>query len=121
MWLWVSLVHWRSVMPEDEPIFPLIINGEDHELHRWNTSLFNYAGELACYDHVFVVTEDTDETQSGWYIFQTAEAYEELGVFIVENDFPAHTGLLEICDMDVEAWESHFLTEEACFPEDWVA
>ena len=107
----------------DEPVFELDLGAEGKEyLHRWNTSQFTFLGDLAVYNHVFIITHETDEEASGWYMFNTADAYEEVIDFIRENELPQHLNLTECSEMDLTAWFSHYmgdaLTGES-FPEEW--
>jgi hypothetical protein len=108
----------------DEPIFELDLGAEGKEyLHRWNTSQFTFLGDLAVYNHVFIVTEEDDEQASGWYMFNTADAYEEVIDFIRENDLPQHHNLTQCSEMDISAWYTHYMGKSLIadsFPEEWT-
>lgn len=108
----------------DEPIFELDLGAQGKEyLHRWNTSQFTFLGELAVYNHVFIVTEETEDEASGWYMFNTADAYEEVVDFIKEHDLPQHLNLTQTSEMDMSAWYTHYMGASLIadsFPEEWT-
>lgn len=107
----------------DEPILNIKLDDEEVYLHRWNTSHFTFLGDLALYDHVFIITEETDESQSGYYLFSTADEYEEITDFIKDQELPQHLNLTEVTEMDLQAWYYHYLGDtllDKSFPEEWT-
>jgi hypothetical protein len=92
---------------EDEPIIRLSFNGEDLEARRDNASLFTFMGELACYDHVFIVSLDDEENTVYNYIFCSNDSYDELRQALQDNDYTQHLNMNEVADMDVRSFESH--------------
>lgn len=92
-----------------EPLH-LRVNGEDFESTPLNTSLFTFAGELAMYDHVFLITGEEESPQRllGAYVFKTLqeEAYKTLHVHIKKNKYPQHLNMLIAPQCDRDAFDN---------------
>jgi hypothetical protein len=57
--------------PEEEPRLKLTLSsGGEFYATRDNTTLFQFFGRLAIYDHVFIETGMEDSTPTGIYLFQ---------------------------------------------------
>ena len=101
----------------------LTLSGEAFHMHRGNTSLFRFAGELAIYDHIFFVNEELgDGRVAGTYLFRANPAYIKLREFMEEHQYPAHINLQEAANCDVDAWNSHYLNDlndTSSVPEEW--
>lgn len=108
-----------------EPLH-LRVNGEDFEAIPLNTSLFTFAGELAMYDHVFLITGEEQEPQRyvGAYVFKTLqqEAYQALAQHIKKHKYPQHLNMLVTPQCDRDAFDSiafRDLTGTNGVPEGW--
>lgn len=99
-----------------EPIAEVTINGERHEARRDNASLFRHLGRHAIFDHVFLQTSEN----TGAYIFNHINGYEELSEFMMRNGYPMHVNLPEASQLDQDAY-MRFATQDMAdtFPEDW--
>ena len=84
----------------------LKMNGEDFESTPDNTSLFNFIGELASRDHVFIQTGvgDLPHIMVGTYVFKPHPVYERLAAHLVENGYPMHLNLRRIPQSDEKAY-----------------
>jgi len=98
-------------MSEIGPILELQHDGDTIYAHRFNTALFSFIGEHACYDHVFIlhetqdeVTGETDETYL--YLFKSHSLYPSVRDFIEASDFPQHLNLPDASEMDIEVFEN---------------
>lgn len=102
----------------------IMLNGELFEpCHepRANMQLFNFVGELAVYNHVFLETDRQGTKMIGGFVWCDEEAYKALLDMVYELEFPVHLNLHEVADSDVAAWrEKHAfeLTAEAVTLED---
>lgn len=109
---------------EDEPVLHLNVGGERQlEVRRDNSSLFRFFGEMAMYDHVFIVTDE--DTNRGSFIFSVNSCFEELVDYMMTNDYPAHLNLPEVAECDRRAFEDMLSTQlttdlEGGVPEDWA-
>ena len=90
---------------EDELM--LHIGETDFLMTRENAVLFTFFGRLATRNHVFLITEETDEEgiTSGSYIFAHATAFNALASFMAEYDYPARLNSLEVPQCDEDAFE----------------
>lgn len=105
------------------PILELNINGEEVYAHRFNSALFTFAGNLACYNHVFVARETEGDSAIGNYIFQTSETYKDITKFMETEAFPQHLNLPDVADCDRDAFNrAHYLTfrGQETFPVEWT-
>lgn len=105
-----------------EPVLEITMNGETLRATRGNTSLFTFIGELACYDHVFIVTDE--QSNIGSYLFRNQEIFHQLASFLVENLYPMHLNLDEVADCDRNAFEHTMYTDirsAGSFPDAWSA
>lgn len=106
---------------EKEPVLEITMNGEKLLAHRGNTSLFTFAGELACYDHVFIVTDE--ESNSGGYLFRNQEIFNQLAGFLFENLYPMHLNMDEVAECDVRAFDATMygdIRSQDTFPQEWI-
>lgn len=117
--------EYRDEIPEN---LDIEINGEPFEINRHNTSLFTFIGQLACYDHVFIVLQDNGSgTVEGTHIFEAdakmTDAYTVIAGHIQEYDYPMHLNLNEVAQIDGEAFEAmlsrQFLDLTDYVPEDF--
>lgn len=88
---------------EDEPGIFLNLNGERFEATRANTSLFRFMGNLALYNHVFIVTDE--EEGKGTYIFNQHPTYSTFETYMIANHYPLHDYLQGVAECDVDAFE----------------
>lgn len=109
----------------EEAKMTLQLNGrEDFEATPENTSLFQFAGQLACYNHVFIQTgEETDEVSMGAYVFNTHPVYHEMVAFMVRHEYPMHLYLREVAECDINAFNNmiaqHASELDNGVPEEW--
>lgn len=109
---------------EDEPAIYFELENGELAATPDNTTLFTHIGELAMYDHVFVVTNE--EESRGAYIFRTSNVFEQIVPYLFEHDYPMHLNLRDIADCDRDAYE-HYLEKELqeipefFVPGDWEA
>lgn len=110
-------------MNEDEAKMVLnLANGEEFEANRHNTSLFNFIGDLATRNHVFVVMGDDDGIPTGAYIFQHNEVYPRIVEHMIEHNYPLHLNMTEVAECDEDAFQKSLdQIAEGSFdlPEDW--
>jgi hypothetical protein len=92
---------------EKEGFARITINGEAHEVHQGNASVFRHLGNAALYDHVFIVVNEND----GAYIWRHNEAHEELEALASQNGCPLHLNLPEASDLDKTNYEKHVLAD----------
>ena len=105
---------------EDEPCLRINMNGEAMECRRNNTSLFTFLGELAIYDHIFVVYNE--EENYGAYLFKNQEVWSEMAGFLFEHMYPMHLNLPEVAQCDRDAFDATMFTDlrsQDTFPADW--
>lgn len=106
---------------ENEPKLTLDLNGNRFECTRENTSLFTFLGELACYDHIFLVF-DEENSEIG-YLFKNQEQWTDMAQFLSDNDFPMHLNLQEVAEVDQQAFEATFyadVRQSETFPQEWT-
>lgn len=110
--------------PEEEPRLKLTMNGEEIYATRDNTTLFQFFGHLAMYDHVFVqLNDDSEEVARGAYLFNNQAIFDDLVDFIVTNEYPQHVCMREVAQCDVDAWNQTMfadLINTDSFPEEWA-
>ena len=107
---------------------PLRLVGENFECRTYDQDhafLYTFAGELACYDHVFLLHDETEtEVEHGRYIWKDDPAYEDASEHLLCNDFPVCLNFREVSDTDLDIFNWEFGLEEAAkvnsVPEDWV-
>lgn len=105
------------------PILRLNIDGDEVHAHRFNTALFTFAGNLACYNHIFITRETDEGRDVGNYIFASAEPFKDIVEFLETEEFPQHRNLTHVADCDRQAFEnSHFLSfrGQEGFPVEWL-
>lgn len=106
-----------------EPALEIDMNGEKFIATRDNTTLFQFFGHLAIYDHVFIEMGMEESTPIGAYLFKTQEVWDELVDFMVTNEFPQHVALRDVGQCDVDAFERTMFTDvrhNATFPPEWA-
>lgn len=109
--------------PENEPGLQITMNGQEFVATRDNTTLFQFFGHLAVYDHVFIQTGMEDSTPTGAYLFRNQEVWHDLVDFIVTNEYPQHVCLREVAQCDVDAFDRTMYTDvrqQDTFPQDWI-
>ena len=107
---------------EKEPRFKVRFGEEEFEATRDNTSLFRFFGQLAIYNHVFIIKDKEKGEVS--YIFDTHPAYDKVTDFMIEKDYPIHMNLREIAKCDSDAYDMMLHEQmsdelEDGVPEDW--
>lgn len=106
----------------NDPTMCLEIGGKDFEANRRNTFLYTFLGELAVYDHIFMLTEP--DRPAGSFIFKAVfpVEYNDIGAFMVEHHFIAHMNAQEVCEGDQDAFNRATMGDLASdsFPEDWA-
>ena len=110
--------------PEQEPSMNLRINGGEFRATRDNTSLFQFFGRLAIYDHIFVQTGmEDDNTLTGAYIFSNFPKWVDMVDYMVTNEYPQHVALREVAECDKRAFDQANLGDLADaegVPEEWL-
>lgn len=104
-----------------EPALELTMNGEKIIANRHNTAMFTFLGELAVYDHIFVLTDE--ETNSGAYLFKNQDVWKELAGFLIEHEFPMHLNMDEVAECDRNAFDATMygdIRSNKSFPQGWV-
>ena len=107
---------------ENEPTMRVHMSTGDFLATPDNTALFRFAGQLAMYDHVFMLTDE--EKELGTYIFNQNDAYEQMEDYIIEYDFPIHDNMRSVAECDQRAFEKFVqsqMTDIADFPPEWDA
>lgn len=107
----------------NEPALEVTMNGERFLATRENTTLFQFFGHLAVYDHVFIQTSFEDSTPKGAYLFRNQEVWGDLVDFIVTNEYPQHVCLREVAQCDVDAFERTMYGDVRglpSFPQEWA-
>lgn len=105
-----------------KPALELNMNGERIIATRHNTAMFTFLGDLAIYDHVFVLTNE--ETNSGAYLFKNQEIWQDLAGFCIEHQYPMHLNMEEVAECDQKAFEATMFTDVRSadsFPAEWAA
>lgn len=106
-------------MSESDPQLELRIRGEQFFATRENTTLFTFFGSLAMFNHVFLELGEQDEhTALGAYVFCDHPAYEQIGNFVAEHNFPMVLNRNEVPPCDEDAWTNAHPIEDFV-PEEW--
>lgn len=109
--------------PEQEPALEITMNGEKILATRDNTTLFQFFGKLAIYDHVFIQTGMDESTPTGAYLFQNQEVWHDLVDFIVTNEYPQHVALRDVAQCDMDAFDRTMFADvryNDTFPPEWA-
>ena len=88
-----------------------------------NTYLFTFAGELACYDHIFLIMEETEEGTLGRHMWSSHTDYPGLKTHMLGHGFPAHLNMPDIAEEDIAEFEDYHYREfrkKDIFPPNWV-
>lgn len=84
--------------------------------------LYTFMGELACYNHVFLVDKgEEDDTYA--YLFSSHPLYEPVVQFIEDNDWQQSLNCRSIDPQDIEVFElMHYFDVRGneSFPDAWV-
>ena len=111
---------------ENEPAadeLDITISGEPYRMNRNNSSLFTFCGELAVYNHLFLVQEEKEEAAVGTYVWKSCPAFQQLVSFVVEHAYPMHLNLTEVAQCDMNAFDAYLHREAADldgdFPDEW--
>ena len=92
---------------ENEPKLNLNLgDGRTFEMNADNSTLYTFAGKLAMYNHVFLVTGESEDDGMtiGTYVFHHAEAYNPLASFMVQYDFPMVLNRRDVPQCDLDAY-----------------
>lgn len=109
--------------PENEPYMNLDMDGKEFRATRDNTTLFQFFGRLAMYDHIFVQTGEEGDAQLGAYIFSNFPRWTDMVDYMVTNEYPQHVCLRSVADCDVAAFDRANFTDLAQadgVPEEWL-
>lgn len=105
---------------------PLRIDTEDgtFEFDRKHAYLYTFIGELACYDHVFLLheVEEGEEVPTAEYIWSDNEIYPLIAEYLKDNDFPQCINSPTVQKQDREVFSWHFGTDNLpdTIPEHWT-
>jgi hypothetical protein len=104
-----------------EPRIKFTFGGQELEGTRENTYLYTFMGELACYDHVFIVSTEDDGSNSGHYLWNSNSTFNEVAEYMLDKEFTVHLNLPNISDMDREVFEEFHYKDirSSNFPPDW--
>lgn len=109
-------------MSEQEPDFPIVLNGQEFHMRRDNAILFTHLGELAVWDHIFVRYQE--EPPKWNYIPSTAEIFPTLVEFMRENRYTRHEDLQEVNENDqailMRFWTRDIQDKELTVPQEWL-
>ena len=110
---------------EKDPHFGLEYGGDKYEVGRQSASIFSYLGELAVYNHIFIVTEVKEsESYEGIYIFNQLSVYAKVFKFMVDNRYPPHYDIGEVGQCDLDAFDKMIKQEASdignTIPDGWV-
>lgn len=89
---------------QDRPAMKLSFGSREFEATPDNTSLFQFMGRLACYNHVFMQTNEEDEEPTGTYVFNQHPVYPQMIEYMIANDYPMHLNLRQVAECDVNAF-----------------
>lgn len=110
--------------PQPEHKMTLTVGDQEIEATRFNTGLYTFAGELACYSHIFVTREVTDDgVVRGNYIWQTDDIYGEVVKKLRYFEWPQYLNILQVSEGDVQAfYNRHYKDLERLpgFPVAWA-
>lgn len=108
-------------MNENEPFMRIQFDGEEFIATRENTVLYTFLGDLAMYDHVYLVVDEENSTAS--YVFSTNPGYAPMKAYMEENQYCMHLNLPRVCDMDRKVFdrmiENSVSDIDNGIPEDW--
>lgn len=98
--------------PDPVPFETVVTStGAEHELTRENTTIFQYLGKLAIYDHIFITPENSLRPLYIWRFRpadgQPEEAYEDVKKKAQEHKCQNLENLSEIGDNDIEVYVLH--------------
>lgn len=106
---------------EDEPVIRVNFGEYEFEATPDNTTLFRFVGQLALYNHVFMVTRPEEST--GAYLFNQHPYYKEFEEYIIENNYPLHDNLRDVAQCDIDAFDNMIKQELDGLdhvPDDWL-
>ena len=106
---------------EPEPKLEITVEGEKFYATRQNASVFTFLGDMAVYDHVFIVVDEA-RGEAG-YLFKNSPVYDEMVAFMINHAFPAHLNLEEPAECDLQAFDQTMYSDirtADSFPEEWL-
>lgn len=77
--------------------------------NRFNTTLYTFFGDLAMYNHVFIVTAedaDAEDEVEGQHVFCDDPRYQALWELVIYHDFPAVLNSLGVYPGDKAAYDA---------------
>ena len=92
-------------MSEQEPKINLRVGSREFELRRSNAEIFHYMAKLAVWNHLFILDNEDDEIKRGTFVPQISigeEAFTEIMVMMLKNEYPARLNQREVAPGDVE-------------------
>lgn len=97
--------------------------GGEYELTRENTSIFQYLGKLAIYDHIFITPEEINHPLYIWRFEPTTgdetQNFIQVKEKAVEHDSQVLLNLKEISEQDIEVYILHAKTGMGNTLPDW--
>jgi hypothetical protein len=111
-------------MGEEEPVLHLnLTNGERYDLTRENGTLYRFCGQLAMYDHAFLVLDE--EKGKGLYVFGTNPTFGKIAKHMIKHNYPAHLNLRQVAECDMRAFDAMIAKDagedlEGGVPEGWL-
>ncbi len=105
-----------------EPALQITMNGAEFIATRDNTTLFQFFGHLAIYDHVFIQTGFDESTPTGAYLFRNQDVWHDIVDFIVTNEYPQHVCMPEVAQCDRDAFDRTMFGDVRhmpSFPPEW--
>lgn len=92
----------REIMRDYE--LPMRFNGEQYNANRHNTLLFTHFGELAMYDHVYMIPVQGENVVLGGYIWSDHKLYLPLREFIQVHNLPQRLNSNDVAQEDIDAF-----------------
>lgn len=80
-------------------------NGEEYLATRHNTLLFTHFGELAMYNHVYMIPEQGESAVLGGYIWSDHKLYLPVVEFIQTHNFPQRLNSNDVAQEDIDAFK----------------
>lgn len=107
-----------------KPLRIITTNNERVEFDHERAYLYTYAGENACYNHVFLVFPETDrDNEHAVYVWQDDPLYKDASEHLLENGFQVALNLIRVSEQDRQFFDWHFGLEEFektdTYPEAW--
>ena len=79
-------------------------SGIEYLANRENTILFTFFGELAVYNHVYLIPERINRREIGGYVWSDNKIYQPVVDFIVANCFAQRLNSNDVANEDLRAF-----------------